>query len=41
MGWPVEGRPLTLALPATGERHDLTIGVTAHDDDFLAVLTPP
>jgi len=40
-GWAVEGRPLTLELPATGERHELTIGVTAYDDEFLAILTAP
>jgi len=39
MGHKVEGRPVTLEVPATGERHELTIGVSLADDQFLAVLT--
>ena len=39
MGYRVEGRQVVLEIPATGERHELTIGVAPHDDEFLSVLT--
>ncbi len=39
MGYRVEGRRVVLETPATGERHELTIGVAPHDDEFLSVLT--
>ena len=38
-GWSVEGRRVVLDMPATGEHHELTIGVAPHDDEFLSVLT--
>jgi hypothetical protein len=39
LGYRVEGRRVVLDTPATGERHELTIGVAPHDDEFLSVLT--
>ena len=39
LGYRVEGRSVVLDTPATGERHELTIGVAPHDDEFLSVLT--